>query len=94
MLVGDEADDKIVAVLKSDAIFGANAEHLGVPRRSRAVRWPLFPDVPAKAGPRGRCGVSHVNGRADAHVIVESYATTRCSPKMPNTPDELLPDKV
>ena len=38
--------------------------------------------------------MSHVNGRADAHVIVESYATTRCSPKMPNTPDELLPDKV
>jgi inorganic pyrophosphatase len=75
LLDGNEADDKIVAVLKDDAVFGSIREISECPpgliRRLEHyfLTYKQMPGAPAV------CEVTHIYGRSEAHrVIKESKA--------------------
>jgi inorganic pyrophosphatase len=75
MLDGEEADDKIIAVLKGDAVFGAIHDISDCPEGlvQRIVHYFLtYKQMPDAAG---ACEVTQVYGRREAHhVIMESKA--------------------
>ena len=71
MIDGDEADDKIVAVLENDAVYGALQEIAECPAalverlRHYFLTYKQSPD-----GSRRRVEITHVYGRDDAHEAV------------------------
>jgi len=76
MLDHDEADDKIIAVLKDDAAYGSitDIHQVAVPVLDRlrhyflTYKQPPDSDLPT-------CEISHVYGRGEAHeVILRSLA--------------------
>jgi inorganic pyrophosphatase len=75
MLDGEEADDKIIAVLKGDAVFGAMQDISECPEAlvQRLIHYFLtYKQMPDAAA---TCEVTHVYGRQEAHhVILESKA--------------------
>jgi inorganic pyrophosphatase len=75
MLDGNEADDKIIAVLKGDAVFGAMHDVSDCPEGliQRLIHYFLtYKQMPGAAA---TCEVTHVYGRQEAHrVILESKA--------------------
>jgi inorganic pyrophosphatase len=75
MLDGNEADDKIIAVLKGDAVFGEMKEVSDCPDGliQRLIHYFLtYKQMPGAAA---TCEVTHVYGRKEAHhVILESQA--------------------
>jgi inorganic pyrophosphatase len=75
MLDGSEADDKIIAVLKGDALFGSMQDISDFPEGlvQRLIHYFLtYKQMPGAAV---ACEVTHVYGREEAHhVILESKA--------------------
>jgi inorganic pyrophosphatase len=75
MLDGEEADDKIIAVLKGDAVFGAIQDISDCPEGlvQRLIHYFLtYKQMPGGAA---ACEVTHVYGRQEAHhVILQSKA--------------------
>jgi inorganic pyrophosphatase len=75
MLDGNEADDKIIAVLKGDAVFGDMQDVSDCPEGliQRLIHYFLtYKQMPGAAP---ACEVTHVYGRKEAHqVILESKA--------------------
>ncbi len=93
MLDGKEADDKIVAVLKDDALFGSMRDISECPPVivQRLVHYFLtYKQMP---GTEAVCEVTHIYGRKEAHqVIVESQADYEESfANLPGLLDEMLP---
>lgn len=76
MLDGNEADDKIIAVLEGDPAFGKlkDVSECPEPMVQRLIHYFLtYKQIPGSAKPA--CEVTHVYGRADAHeVILQSQA--------------------
>ena len=75
LLDGNEADDKIIAVLKDDALFGSTQDisELSEGLVQRLIHYFLtYKQMP---GGTATCEVTHVYGREQAHhVILESKA--------------------
>ena len=75
MLDGNEADDKIIAVLKGDAVFGGMQDISECPEGliQRLIHYFLtYKQMP---GTTATCEITHVYGRHEAHrVILESKA--------------------
>jgi len=79
MLDGGEADDKIIAVLENDEVYGAWNDVTELPpsivRRLQHyfLTYKSLPDEAAK------CEITHVYGREEAHEVIrrsqEDYAT-------------------
>lgn len=71
MIDHDEADDKIVAVLKDDATYGSWTDIGQVPApmldrlRHYFLTYKQAPDSPSHG-----CEISHIYGRADAHEVI------------------------
>ncbi len=71
MIDGDEADDKIIAVLQSDAIYGGWTDMRAVPVNAieRLRHYFLtYKDAPGLNNPRVE--ITHVYGRAEAHDVI------------------------
>jgi inorganic pyrophosphatase len=94
MLDGNEADDKIIAVLKGDAVFGSMQDILDCPDGlvQRLIHYFLtYKQMP---GAKTECEVTHVYGRQEAHhVILESKADyDERFADLASLLDEVLPD--
>jgi inorganic pyrophosphatase len=94
MLDGNEADDKIIAVLKGDAVFGSMQDILDCPEGlvQRLIHYFLtYKQMP---GAKTECEVTHVYGRQEAHhVILESKADyDERFAELSSLLDEVLPD--
>lgn len=75
LLDGNEADDKIIAVLKGDALFGSMRDICEFPEDlvQRLIHY--FVTYKQMPGGVATCEVTHVYGREQAHhVILESKA--------------------
>jgi len=71
MLDGSEVDDKIVAVLHGDAVYGSAREITDLPERLRDRLRHYF--LTYKQGPdeaHRSCEITHVYGRAEAHEVI------------------------
>lgn len=74
MIDDNEADDKILAVLKDDAVFGSMRELSEVPQRlidrlhHYFVTYKLSPDKPTKAAVE----ITHIYGREDAYEVIRA----------------------
>jgi inorganic pyrophosphatase len=76
MLDGDEADDKIVAVLLGDGVFGRIAAMAEVPEGlvDRLRHYFLtYKEGPDRVAPR-RVEITHVYGREEAHEVIRRSA--------------------
>jgi inorganic pyrophosphatase len=72
---GNEADDKIIAVLKGDALFGSIRDVSDCPEGliERLIHY--FLTYKLMPGANAECEVAHVYGRQEAHhVILQSKA--------------------
>jgi inorganic pyrophosphatase len=71
MIDGDQADDKILAVMEGDAIYGpwTDVSNCPEPLIERLRHYFLtYKDVPGS--PRTRCRITHVYGRDEAHEVI------------------------
>jgi len=71
MIDGNEADDKIIAILKDDAIYGAYKDISELPERiiNRLKHYFLtYKNLP---GEEGICEITHVYGKEEAHIVIE-----------------------
>jgi inorganic pyrophosphatase len=71
MIDGDQADDKIIAVMEGDAIYGSWKDVGDCPDAliERLRHYFLtYKDVPG--APRTRCRITHVYGRDEAHEVI------------------------
>jgi inorganic pyrophosphatase len=94
MLDGNEADDKIIAVLKGDTLFGSMRDISEFPEGlvQRLIHYFLtYKQMPGAAT---ACEVTHVYGREEAHhVILESKADyDERFRDLSSLLDEVLPD--
>ncbi len=71
MIDGNEADDKIIAVMQSDAVYGGWADLKSCPvsviERLRHY-FLTYKDAPGTA--KGICEITHIYGRAEAHDVI------------------------
>jgi inorganic pyrophosphatase len=75
LLDGNEADDKIVAVLKDDAVFGSIRDISECPSCLIQRLEHYFLTYKQMPGTPAVCEVTHIYGRSEAHqVIMESKA--------------------
>jgi inorganic pyrophosphatase len=75
LLDGNEADDKIVAVLKGDAVFGSMKDIVECPPTLMQRLVDYFLTYKQMPGAPAVCKVTEIYGRSEAHrVIVESQA--------------------
>jgi inorganic pyrophosphatase len=75
LLDGNEADDKIVAVLKDDAVFGSIRDISECPSCLIQRLEHYFLTYKQMPGAPAVCEVTHIYGRSEAHrVIMESKA--------------------
>jgi len=75
MLDGNEADDKIIAVLKGDAVFGSMKDISECPEGLIQRLIHFFLTYKQMPGAKTECEVTHVYGRSEAHqVILQSKA--------------------
>lgn len=71
MLDGDEADDKIIAVMEGDPAYGSWTDISDVPTalldrlRHYFMTYKMGPDAT-----HGNCVITHVYGRAEAHEVI------------------------
>ena len=71
MIDGDEADDKIVAVLEGDAVYGQLSGIADCPAAADRTAAALLPDVQAGPGSgRPYVEITHVYGRDEAHEVI------------------------
>jgi len=71
MIDGNEADDKIIAVLKDDAIYGAYKDISEIPEQiiNRLKHYFLtYKNLP---GEEGICEITQVYGKDEAHIVIE-----------------------
>jgi inorganic pyrophosphatase len=71
MLDGNEADDKIIAVMQGDAVYGGWRDISDVsPQLIERLRhyFLTYKEVPGSATPR--CEITHVYGMAEAHEVI------------------------
>ena len=71
MLDGDEVDDKIIAVLAGDAVYGGLTEISGRPPLlvDRLRHYFLtYKQAPTDAHPA--CEITHIYGRDEAHEVI------------------------
>ncbi len=71
MIDGNEADDKIIAVLKDDAVFG---DYKDISEVSETVINRLkhyFLTYKNLPGETGQCEITHVYGKKEAHHVIE-----------------------
>ena len=72
MIDGNEADDKIIAVLKNDAVYGEykDIKDCPVPVLNRLKHYFLsYIDMPGEDGEQ--CEVTHTYNKAEAHDLIE-----------------------
>lgn len=72
MIDGNEADDKIIAVLKGDAVYGEYKDMTDVPSAvvERLRHYFLtYKDMPGEE--KGRCEITHTYGYKEAHDLIE-----------------------
>jgi hypothetical protein len=75
MLDGNEADDKIIAVLKGDAVFGSMRDISECPEGLIQRLIHFFLTYKQMPGGEKQCEVTHAYGRLEAHqVILQSKA--------------------
>ena len=75
MLDGNEADDKIIAVLKGDAVYGSMRDISDCPEGLIQRLIHFFLTYKQMPGGEKQCEVTHVYGRLEAHqVILQSKA--------------------
>ena len=82
LIDGDEADDKIIAVLRNDAVYGDWTDLKQTPTNvvERLRHYFLtYKDVPGKdAAAKRHCEITHIYGRGEAHDVIrrsqEDYA--------------------
>jgi len=71
MIDGNEADDKIIAVLKNDAVYGEFKDITDLPDLiiNRLRHYFLtYKNIP---GEQGHCEITHVYGKDEAHKVIE-----------------------
>ena len=71
VLDGDEADDKIIAVMEGDAAYGTWRDVADCPGKviDRLQHYFLtYKDAPG--APRVHCQITHVYGREEAHEVI------------------------
>lgn len=71
MLDGNEADDKIIAVLHEDAVYGEYSDIEDIPEKiiNRLKHYFLtYKDLPGK---KRDVEITHVYNRAEAHIVIE-----------------------
>jgi len=71
MIDGNEADDKIIAVLKDDAVYGEYKDISDCPKTviDRLRHYFLtYKDMPGEE--RGRCEITHIYGLKEAHEVI------------------------
>jgi inorganic pyrophosphatase len=71
MIDGNEADDKIIAVLQDDAVYGEYKDISDCPKAvlDRLRHYFLtYKDMPGEE--RGRCEITHVYGLKEAHSLI------------------------
>lgn len=72
MIDGNEADDKIIAVLHGDAVYGEYQDITDCPKAvvNRLKHYFLtYKDMPGATG--GRCEITHTYNKAEAHDLIE-----------------------
>jgi inorganic pyrophosphatase len=75
MIDGKEADDKIIAVLSGDAVFGSFTGHRAVSGPAGGPLATLLPDLQTGPGSRGPyVEITHVYGRDEAHDVIARSA--------------------
>lgn len=70
MIDGNEADDKIIAVLKSDAVYGQFEDITDLPELiiNRLRHYFLtYKNIP---GEKGQCEITHVYGKEEARTVI------------------------
>jgi len=73
MIDGDEADDKIIAVLKDDAVYGDYKDISDCPKAviDRLKHYFLtYKDMPGED--RGKCEITHTYGIKEAHKVIKT----------------------
>jgi len=73
MIDGDEADDKIIAVLKDDAVYGDYKDISDCPKAviDRLKHYFLtYKDMPGAE--RDKCEITHTYGIKEAHKVIET----------------------
>ena len=71
MIDGNEADDKIIAVLKEDAVYGAYKDINDVPETviNRLKHYFLtYKNLPGEVG---QCEITHIYNKKEAHIVIE-----------------------
>ena len=71
MIDGSEADDKIIAVMRNDAVYGAFTDLRAIPVNviERLTHYFLtYKEAPGSK--KGICEITHVYGRGEAHDII------------------------
>jgi inorganic pyrophosphatase len=96
LMDGNEADDKIIAVLKDDAIFGSMRDISDCPPLLVQRLKHYFLTYKQMPGSAAVCEVTHTYGRSEAHqVILESQADYEESfANLPSLLDEVLPTRL
>lgn len=72
MIDGNQADDKIIAVMKNDAVYGeyTDVEQLPALVVNRLKHYFLtYKDLP---GTERDCEITHTYGREEAYVVIEA----------------------
>lgn len=70
MIDGNEADDKIIAVLKSDAVYGQFQDITDLPELIINRLRHYFLTYKNLPGEKGQCEITQVYGKAEAHIVI------------------------
>ena len=71
MIDGNEADDKIIAVLQGDAVFGNIKDISEVPEMLIERLRHYFLTYKNLPGEESQCEITHVYGKKEAHKVIE-----------------------
>ena len=72
MIDGDEADDKILAVMRGDAIYGHLTDiHQCPPAMVERLKHYFLTYKDAPGARKRNCEITHVYGREEAHEVIE-----------------------
>lgn len=71
MIDGNEADDKIIAVLKEDAVFGHMTDIADIPEMLVERLKHYFLTYKNLPGEKSQCEITHVYGKEEAHEVIK-----------------------
>jgi len=71
MIDGGEADDKIIAVLKNDQVYGNWSDVSDIPDSILNRLQHYFLTYKQLPGDKPKCEITHVYGRAEAHEVIK-----------------------